>query len=84
MWQVTHLGRHVKKAIELANKAGMNVKPWTLYQLRHSGYTENATQYGAETASKIAGNHLDMARIYDHSARRIAMEKAEERKAWWE
>ena len=84
MWQVTHLGRHVKKAIELANKAGMNVKPWTLYQLRHSGYTENATQYGAETASKIAGNHLDMARIYDHSARLIALEKAEERKAWWE
>lgn len=84
MWQVTHLGRHVRKAIALANKACKDVKPWTLYQLRHSGYTENATQYGAETASKIAGNHLDMARIYDHSARRIAMEKAEERKAWWE
>lgn len=84
MWQVTHLGRHVKKAIELANKACMGVKPWTLYQLRHTGYTSNAAQYGAETASKIAGNHLDMARIYDHSARRIAVEKAEERGAWWE
>lgn len=82
-WQVTHLGRHVKKAIALATKNGVNVTPWTLYQLRHSGYTENATQYGAETASKIAGNHLDMARIYDHSARNIAMEKAEERGAWW-
>lgn len=84
MWLVTNLGRHVKKAIELANKAGMNVKPWTLYQLRHTGYTSNAVQYGAETASKIAGNHLDMARIYDHSAKRIALEKAEERQAWWE
>ncbi len=84
MWQVTHLGRHVRKAIELANKAGINVTPWTLYQLRHSGYTSNAAQYGAETASKIAGNQLEMARIYDHSARRIAMEKAEERQAWWE
>ena len=84
MWSVAALGRQVKKAITLANKAGLDVKSWTLYQLRHTGYTANAAQYGAETASKIAGNHIDMARIYDHSAKAIALEKAEERQAWWE
>ncbi len=83
-WLVTILARHVRKAIKVANKSGYNIPHWTLYQLRHQAYTENADKFGVDVASKVAGNRVDQAAIYDHSVQRVALHQAENRQAWWE
>ena len=82
-WNVQIVSRHVRKAIALANKSGFSIPHWTLYQLRHQAYTENAGKYGVDVASKVAGNRIDQAAVYDHSVQKVALEQAENRQAWW-
>ena len=77
------IGRALKNAIMNFNKTvpeSEQIPLWTLYQVRHSAFTANSAAYGVEYAAKIAGHTSpDMARVYDHSARQIAILAAEHR-----
>lgn len=77
------IGRALKNAIENHNKRAPETEQiprWTLYQVRHSAFTQNSAVFGVEFAAKIAGHTSpDMARVYDHSARQIAIQAAERR-----
>ena len=83
-WDSQALSRSVQYAIDRANRSGVKIGHWTPYQLRHAAYTANSLEYGAEIASKIAGHTSpNMARVYDHSAAMVSIEKAKQRKCWW-
>ena len=68
------------RAIAKARKAGENIPNWTLYQLRHTAFTENVKKYGVEVASKLAGHaNFNMAKLYDHSTESILIQLAQSR-----
>lgn len=70
----------LESALKRAKKAGEEIPHWTLYQLRHTAFTENVKKYGVEVASKLAGHaNFDMARMYDHSTEDILISLAQKR-----
>lgn len=71
------LGRLLSKSIRRAQKKGVQIPSWTLYQLRHSAVTANAIALGREAAQYVAGHKSPTTtEIYDHSARHWAAEAA--------
>lgn len=79
--------RHaVKAAVEKANRNGVRIPHWFPYQIRHQAYTANSLQFGQEAAAYIAGHtSIEMARVYDHKERALAVMAAKGRtSAWWE
>lgn len=71
------LGRALVTAFQKAERAGVNLERWTLYELRHTAITEVKFKYGAEAAQHFAGHHnLSTQDIYDHSSLLFAKDVA--------
>ncbi len=78
--------RSIAASIQKAHRHGVEIPHWFPYQIRHQAYTANSIQYGQETAAYIAGHtSIEMARVYDHKEKALAVMAAVERtSAWWE
>lgn len=62
-------GRFITRLIRRANENGAEIKPWTLYQLRHTKISNVAMAEGEIAAQRIAGHSsLQTTEIYNHSA----------------
>lgn len=74
--------RAVSRGIEKARAAGVPVKSWTPYQLRHTAATEISAELGQEAARILLG-HVSSAVTgrYDHSDREKISRLIEERTA---
>jgi integrase len=73
--------KSIKQSIKKANRTLTEPIPlWTPYQLRHAGVTEITETDGLDVARAVAGQKtLDVAQIYNHADKKIAIKNAQKR-----
>ena len=72
-------GRAVKRGFQRLRASGVEIEPFSPYQLRHLAITEVSREFGVDAAGAFAGHHSNITQVYDHSqldkAVRVAVQR---------